>query len=128
MGGHITITSNDTVCYCGKTGCLESLVSSAGLLRLAERQGWPERYPDLPMNGRNDFCPKESGNADAEAIVDEYVGYLKTGIDNYVNLYAPDMIVLGGGIAKARRRNDRLHNPDLLNPLKPTKPQLSSPR
>ena len=61
MGGHLTITSNDTVCYCGKTGCLESLVSSAGLLRLAERQGWAGSYPDLPMNCRNDFCAKESG-------------------------------------------------------------------
>ena len=51
--------------------------------------------------------------------MDEYIGYLKTGIDNYVNLYAPDLIVLGGGLAKGLADElDRLHNPNLLNPYK----------
>lgn len=48
----------------------------------------------------------------AEAIVEKYIGYLRTGIDNYINLYAPDRIVLGGGISKGLR-NDATH---LLSP------------
>ncbi len=124
MGGHMTITTNDFVCYCGKTGCLESVVSGAGIGRIATRQGWQQKYPNIPLTAEIIFTQKNSGSADAKAIVEEYIGYLKTGIDNYVNLYAPDVIVLGGGIAKGLRATfgkgeiDKLHNPSLLNPFK----------
>lgn len=36
MGGHITVTTDEFVCYCGKTGCLEALVSAAGIGRIAK--------------------------------------------------------------------------------------------
>jgi glucokinase len=119
MGGHMTITTNDTVCYCGKMGCLESLVSASGIDRLATQAGWARKYPALPQTAETIFAQKQAGNPDAEAIVDAYIGYLKTGIDNYVNLYAPDLIVLGGGIAKGLKNElDRLRTPTLLNPFK----------
>ncbi|GAB4033862.1 ROK family protein [Spirosoma jeollabukense] len=72
------------------------------------------------MTAESIFTQKYSGNPDAEAIVDEYLGYLKTGIDNYINIYAPDVIVLGGGIAKGlgKKEIDRLHMPGLLRPFK----------
>lgn len=130
MGGHITITTADFVCYCGKTGCLESLVSGGGLGRIATRLGWPQKHPDLPMTAETIFGQKNRGNLDAEVIVAEYIGYLRTGIDNYVNLYAPDLIVLGGGIAKGLRAvlstNDvaQLHTPTLLNPYKAYKTRI----
>jgi glucokinase len=130
MGGHMTITTNDFVCYCGKTGCLESLVSGAGIGRIATRQGWPQKYPDLPLTAETFFTQKHRGNADTETIVQEYIGYLKTGINNYVNLYTPDIIVLGGGIAKGFRaafgKNDidKLYNPDLLSPYKAYKTRI----
>ncbi|GAB2574298.1 ROK family protein [Spirosoma areae] len=136
MGGHLTITTNDTVCYCGKTGCLESLVSGAGICQLASRFDWAQKYPDLPLTAETIFTQKQAGNPDAQAIVQEYIGYLKTGIDNYVNLYAPDIIVLGGGIAKGLRavepahrfgKNDvdKLHTPTLLNPYKAYKTTIA---
>ncbi len=119
MGGHITITTDDTVCYCGKTGCLESLVSSSGIGRIATRWQWPQKYPHLPLTAETIFAQKRAGNPDAEAIVQQYMAYLRTGIDNYVNLYAPDLIVLGGGIANGLADEVvQLHNPGLLNPYK----------
>ena len=120
MGGHMTITTNDFVCYCGKTGCLESLVSGAGIGRIAARRGWLQKYPEIPLTAESIFTQKHSGNRDAEAIVDEYIGYLKTGIDNYINLYAPDVIVLGGGIAKGLSQHeiDQLYTPGLLRSIK----------
>jgi glucokinase len=119
MGGHMTITTNETICYCGKTGCLESLVSSAGICQIAMRFGWSQNYPDLPLTAETVFNERRRENPDAKAIVIEYIGYLRTGIDNYVNLYAPDIIVLGGGIAKGLKADiDNLHNPRLLNPHK----------
>ncbi|CCH00377.1 glucokinase [Fibrella aestuarina BUZ 2] len=126
MGGHLTITTNDTVCYCGKTGCLESLVSSAGLLRIANRLGWSPEQAGLPPTAETIFNQKKAGNPLAGAIVDEYIGYLQTGIDNYVNLYAPDIIVLGGGMAKGLTgETDRLHNARLLSPYKAYKTRVT---
>lgn len=40
------------------------------------------------------------GNADALFVVEQVTDYLHTAIHNYVNLFAPDIIILGGGIAK----------------------------
>jgi len=125
MGGHLTITTNDTVCYCGKTGCLESLVSSTGIVQIANRLGWPDKYPDLPLTAETIFTQKHAGNPDADAIVEEYVGYLRTGIDNYINLYAPNRIVLGGGIAKGLAGGvEKLHTPGLLRPYKAYKTSI----
>ena len=119
MGGHMTITTNQTLCYCGKTGCLESLVSSTGIARLASQMGWPEKYPNLPLSAESIVKAKQAGNPDARAIMEEYLGYLRTGIDNYVNLYAPNIIVLGGGLAKGLTNEiHHLHTPSLLNPFK----------
>ncbi|GAB3221443.1 ROK family protein [Spirosoma arcticum] len=124
MGGHLTIITSDTVCYCGKTGCLESLVSGEGIGRIATRFNWQQKYPNTPITAESIFNQKQAGNPDADAIVEEYIGYLKTGIDNYVNLYAPDRIVLGGGIAKGLRagfgKNEtgKLYTPNLLRPFK----------
>ena len=126
MGGHMTITTNDFVCYCGKTGCLESLVSGAGIGRIASRLGWPQKYPEIPLTAESIFIQKNSGNADAVVIVQEYIGYLSTGIDNYVNLFAPDIIVLGGGIAKGlKNETDKLYTPSLLNPFKAYKTTIA---
>lgn len=130
MGGHITITTNDMVCYCGKTGCLESLVSGAGIGRIAARFGWEQKHPHVPITAEAIFNQKQDGNPDANAIVEEYLEYLRTGIDNYVNLYAPDRIVLGGGIAKGLRtafgknETDKLYTSNLLNPYKAYKTTL----
>ncbi len=131
MGGHLTVTSNDTVCYCGKTGCLESLVSASGIRDIASRHQWLQTYPHLPPTAETIFTEKQAGNSDAEAIVQDYMGFLRTGIDNYVNLYAPDLIVLGGGIAKGLRtafgKNeiDKLHTAGLLNPFKAYKTTIA---
>lgn len=119
MGGHITITSNETSCYCGKTGCLESLISGSGIERLATRMGWLQKYPNLPLTAETIFIQQQAGNTKAQAIVQEYIGYLKVGIDNYINLFAPDLIVLGGGIAKGlKNETENLHSFRFLSPFK----------
>lgn len=103
MGGHQTIASEGIVCYCGKKGCLESLVAGSGLLHIAKSLHWPELHPDIPLHPENIFAAALSGNSVAESIVKQYLRYLKTGIDNFINLLAPDVIVLGGGLSKSLR-------------------------
>lgn len=126
MGGHITISDDKTVCYCGKTGCLESLVSASGICRIASRLGWSANYPDLPLTAEILFAQRKAGNPVAETVIQEYIGYLQIGIANYVNLYAPDLIMLGGGIAKGLANDvGKLYNAGLLNPYKAYKTTIA---
>ncbi|MHA4845045.1 ROK family protein [Flavitalea antarctica] len=94
MGGHLKISEDGESCYCGKTGCLESLVSATGILNEAKK------YQEAGFSPAEIFEAARNGNVNAVAVVSKVVHYLHIGIHNYVNLFAPDMIVLGGGIAK----------------------------
>ena len=100
MGGHMTITQNEVKCYCGKTGCLESLVSATGIVDAARRAGWKKKQ-DLPITAEAIFQTAAEGDSVARSVIQEWLMYLKTGIDNYINIYAPDSIILGGGVANA---------------------------
>ncbi|MFN3381225.1 MAG: ROK family protein [Runella zeae] len=119
MGGHITIIQNDTPCYCGKTGCLESLVSASGIVEAAKRLNWLQKYPDLSLTAATVFEEYEAKNPDAVKIVNGVVNYLKIGLQNYINLYAPDRIILGGGVAKGLKKYlPILQGNTLLGPYK----------
>jgi glucokinase len=65
MGGHMSILQNGVTCYCGKTGCLESLVSATGILAAAERSNWPAQNPELPFTVESIFQASAVGNAGA---------------------------------------------------------------
>lgn len=72
-----------TLCECGATGCLEALVSGNGIRRIYGK-------------------PAENLTADEW----EEVGYnLGLGLINISTLYAPDLIVFGGGISLAAHQH-----------------------
>lgn len=45
--GHVAVPGNDRLCGCGAVGCLETLISRAGLLASAAEHGQPDRWPEL---------------------------------------------------------------------------------
>jgi glucokinase len=45
--GHVAVPGNDRPCGCGAVGCLETLISRAGLLASAAENGQPASWPDL---------------------------------------------------------------------------------
>jgi len=126
MGGHISVGRTDFKCYCGKEGCLEALVSATGIVDSAKRLGWEQKYPNLELNVQTIFKAEQDGNEDAKQIVAEFLGYLKTGIDNYINLFAPDMIIIGGGVSKGMRPYlHKLTQIDFLPPYKSYKVKIA---
>jgi len=100
MGGHMTVALNDQRCYCGKTGCLESLVSATGMMSSAKRRYSQETQSTMPETVEAIFEAAKGGDGIARQLVEEYMAHLRTGLGNYINLFAPDRIVLGGGVAK----------------------------
>jgi len=126
MGGHISVGHTDFKCYCGKKGCLEALVSATGIVESAKRMGWEQKYPNLELNVQTIFTAEQVRNADAKQIVAEFLDYLKIGIDNYINLFAPDMIILGGGVSKGMKPYlDQLTPIDFLPPYKSYKVKIA---
>ncbi len=118
MGGHMTIEDSDVTCYCGKKGCLEALVSATGIVDAALRSGW-QKGAGISVSVEDIFRAEQEGDPEAARIVDRFLSHLKTGIDNYINLFAPDIIIIGGGVSGGMGPYlDRLHVMDTLKPFK----------
>jgi glucokinase len=56
------------------------------------------------MNGIIPFEAASQGDVAAKETVDEYLSCLATGIANIINIFRPEIIILGGGVA-AQKEN-----------------------
>lgn len=109
--GHITsIPDGGAACNCGKTGCLETVASATGIVRLAmvelkkdELTG--ELALKLRENGqitaKDVFDSARNGDALAIRALDEVSFHLGFALANIANTLNPEKIVLGGGVSKA---------------------------
>jgi glucokinase len=118
LGGHITIATSKIKCYCGKYGCMEALVSGTGLIDSAVRAGLGQKESDFPLSVEAIFEAEQNGYKPAVDIVADFLDYLKTGISNFVSLYAPDIIIIGGGVSKGMTPYmEKLSQLNYLNPF-----------
>lgn len=104
--GHLCIDRHGPRCGCGSNGCLESFIGMKGIERwIARNVGGLRR---IGMGGLSDLAQ----GGDTEAIrVFEFVGRtLGVALAGLVNVFNPQAIVVGGGIASA--------GPMLFNPLR----------
>ncbi len=100
----------DIHCRCGKTGCLEAVAGGAALARdgrlLAETLQSPALARVLERTGRirpNDVTEAAgSGDAAAQALLHRAATLLGRSLATLVNVFDPDLVVVGGGIARAR--------------------------
>lgn len=117
--GHMVITANGEPCTCGRRGCWETYSSATALIRMTKEAMdrdekslmWILSEGDKKnVNGRTSFDAMRKGDKTATLVVDEYIKYLSIGITNLVNIFQPDIICLGGGIAN--------EGENLLKPLR----------
>ena len=108
--GHMVIAMDGEECNCGHRGCWEKYASATALIRMgreimakkpgcalaARLGGDPDR-----VDAKAVLDLAKEGDADCMGIFRDYVHYLCIGMGNLVNLYDPDMFVLGGGVAHA---------------------------
>ncbi len=107
--GHMTIDVNGPKCNCGNTGCLEMLASGTAVAREAIRRiGCGEKSSLTGMMGGKieDITAKEvsvaaqSGDSLALEVISQAATYLGIGLVNLVNIFNPEMIIIGGGLSK----------------------------
>lgn len=108
--GHMTIVENGLPCTCGRLGCLECYASATALnreiLNVAQTSGSGALREMLQQNqgqpnARMAFEAAANGDVTAQRILDGYLHSLAVGISNFVTVFRPQVIVLGGGISNA---------------------------
>ncbi len=91
--GHMVIVENGEHCTCGRKGCLEAYASATALKRDAKRATGREMVPE------EIFATAKAGDKALQQVVQAYIGKLGTGIINIVNIFRPQLVILGGGVA-----------------------------
>jgi glucokinase-like ROK family protein len=109
--GHITLEKDSPdQCDCGNFGCLEALASGNAIAKAARNrllEGSRSLIIDLcdgdPSKVTAEFVADAAKKGDVLAwdIFDRAVEYLGIGIAGLVNLFSPEAIVIGGGVAQA---------------------------
>lgn len=105
--GHMVILPGGPRCACGNDGCLEALASGTAIGRMARaRAEEPVAKRVLEMAGGSpDAITGEivgeagaGGDPFAREILAEAGRYLGIGIANCVNIFDPDVVIVGGGV------------------------------
>ncbi|MCM3725111.1 ROK family glucokinase [Neobacillus cucumis] len=105
--GHITvIPSGGAPCNCGKTGCLETVASATGIVRLAEEavknSSSSSKLGELfRITAKDVFDAARDNDQLAQKVLNEVSFHLGLALANIGNTLNPDKIVLGGGVSKA---------------------------
>ncbi|MBY5956878.1 ROK family protein [Membranicola marinus] len=93
--GHIIIERDGLPCSCGSHGCLEVYGSTSALVRHYDYLSG-QAHPHI--NGEQLFQKYLAKDAHASQAFDWHFRNVAIGLGSLVNIFAPERIVLGGGI------------------------------
>lgn len=91
--GHMVIIEDGERCTCGRQGCLEAYVSIRALLRDAKR------ITKKVMTPKEIFDGAASGDIALQELLHRYTKRLGIGLVNIVNIFRPQLVLLGGELA-----------------------------
>jgi glucokinase len=115
--GHMTISDEGPPCHCGNQGCWEALASGTALAKAAKKQ--IELGADTTILSFADgkienvtaqavHSAAEKGDPIANQLILKTAYYFGVGLANLINIFNPEMIVIGGGLSNI---GDRLLKP-----------------
>ncbi|EHJ57167.1 hypothetical protein HMPREF9318_01394 [Streptococcus urinalis FB127-CNA-2] len=109
--GHMIVEpENGFACTCGNNGCLETVASATGVVKvarlLAEEYEGNSHIKAAIDNGesvtsKDIFVAAESGDQFADSVVEKVGNYLGLASANISNILNPDSVVVGGGVSAA---------------------------
>lgn len=109
--GHFPMLDNNQICRCGKIGCLETGASGLALHRLVKeriKEGQPslltekmDNGGELTLNDILDAVQKE--DVTAIECVEEIGATLGRAVAGLINIFNPDMVIIGGRLSVAER-------------------------
>ncbi len=91
--GHNYLDESGGACYCGKTGCVETVISGPATERFYERiSGKKLRLKEIYSNYKN------GTDAAAAETIERLSHYFGKAVSVIINMLDPDTIVVGGGV------------------------------
>jgi len=106
--GHMTIDDDGPPCNCGNRGCWETLASGTAMAREARKQikegartsilGYAEGDVEKVTAQVIHNAAKE-GDSLAKELITRTGYYVGVGLANLVNIFNPELIVIGGGLS-----------------------------
>ena len=106
--GHMVIKADGPVCSCGRNGCLEALASGSAIAREAIsrlRLGEPSALIKMADGKMENITAAtvnlaaKNGDALAREVIAQAAYYLGVGVVNLVNIFNPEMVIIGGSVA-----------------------------
>lgn len=85
------------ICHCGRTGCLETYISGTGF------EADYEKLTGTYQTAKEIISRSEQGDIIAESSVQVLEDRLGRGLSMIINIFDPDVIVLGGGLSNIQR-------------------------
>lgn len=91
--GHMSIDPNGPPCFCGGRGCVETLISGAGLEnRYAEKYGVRKPLKEI----EKEFY---AGEPQAVEFMQIFFRHFGRALANLIDILDPDVVVIGGGVS-----------------------------
>jgi glucokinase len=102
--GHVIVDfTEQQPCTCGGAGCLEAHAASLALIAdYKKRTNPPSRDPSFGVKEIAQLA--ESGDVIAVQVIQRGAYFLGIGIASFLNLFNPDRVIVGGGIAQIGER------------------------
>jgi glucokinase len=134
--GHMVVDPTGPPCPCGQRGCWEQFASGNGLARLAHSAALGGQLaaavelaggdPEM-VRGEHVTATARQGDADSLAVLDELADWIAVGLANLVNIFDPQLVVIGGGLVDAAdlllpRAQQRVHERILAGARRPLVP------
>jgi glucokinase len=129
--GHTIIDPAGPLCGCGNYGCLEALASGTAIARRGEEAAASGESPQLaalkqkgePITAESMAAAAMAGDAASKEIFAEAGRFLGIALANLVNLLSPELILIGGGVAREPQlflpqAEDTMRTLSLSEPLK----------
>lgn len=106
--GHSTLIFGGKKCSCGRSGCIETYISATALMAQTREEMqnnpkslmWDYVLGDInKVDGKTAFECAKKGDVSAEKVVSNYVAYLSESLMNMMNIFRPQVLILGGGVS-----------------------------
>lgn len=109
--GHMVIKAGGRRCGCGRYGCMEAYASATGLksstrayMDKLRQEGGDSKLFEITekygkISARAPFAAMREGDRHGAILVEKFIEYLAVGIANIINIFAPEVIIIGGGVS-----------------------------
>src|SRR3954471_23727101 len=108
--GHMVIDINGPKCGCGNRGCFEALASRTAIfqrIKAGVKDGEKTLLTDMLGDSLEDMRSGDlrkairRGDKFVSKVIEQTAEYIGIGVSNLINIFGPEVVVLGGGVMEA---------------------------